>query len=101
MPSASSTSCQMSAPSNPTAPTAAIGRPIAEGQRATFTNTIRLKLRVPARLRNLELLLLIFASLINASAICLVQLGALGEIDSSLLTFGLGLAILTFAMHTV
>jgi cell division protein FtsW (lipid II flippase) len=91
----------MSAPSNPTAPTAAIGRPIEAGQRATFTNTIRLKLRVPARLRNLELLLLIFASLINASAICLVQLGALGEIDSSLLTFGLGLAILTFAMHTV
>jgi cell division protein FtsW (lipid II flippase) len=91
----------MSAPSNPTAPTAAIGQPIAAGQRATFTNTIRLKLRVPARLRNLELLLLIFASLINASAICLVQLGALGEIDSSLLTYGLGLALLTFAMHTV
>ena len=91
----------MSVPSNPTAPTAAIGQPIAAGQRATFTNTIRLKLRVPARLRNLELLLLIFASLINASAICLVQLGALGEIDSSLLTYGLGLALLTFAMHTV
>ncbi|MET4583769.1 cell division protein FtsW (lipid II flippase) [Conyzicola nivalis] len=91
----------MSVPSSPTAPTAAIGHPIEAGQRATFTNTIRLKLRVPARLRNLELLLLIFASLINASAICLVQLGALGEIDSSLLTFGLGLAVLTFAMHTV
>ena len=68
-------------------------------QRASFTGAIRLRLRVPARMRNLELLLLVFACIINLSAICLVQLGAIGSIDSSILTLGLGLTVLVFAMH--
>jgi cell division protein FtsW (lipid II flippase) len=67
--------------------------------RATFTGAIKLKLREPARLRNLELLLLLVACGIDAAAICLVQLGALGEIDSTLFTYGLGLTVLVFAMH--
>jgi len=75
-----------------------VGQPSA-AQRASFTGAIRLRLRVPARMRNLELLLLVFACVINLSAICLVQLGAIGSIDSSILTLGLGLTVLVFAMH--
>jgi cell division protein FtsW (lipid II flippase) len=64
-----------------------------------FTSAIKLRLRVPSRMRNLELLLLIFACAVNVSAIVLVQLGAIGAIDSDILTLGLGLTILVFAMH--
>ncbi|MCU1543316.1 MAG: FtsW/RodA/SpoVE family cell cycle protein [Microbacteriaceae bacterium] len=69
------------------------------GTRSTFTETIRLKLRVPARMRNLEFLLLLIASGLSAGAICLVQLGALDTIDSTVLTLTLGLMVLVFAMH--
>jgi cell division protein FtsW (lipid II flippase) len=91
----------MSAPNNTSAMTAPIGTPVGADPRANFTSTIRLKLRVPAKMRNLELLLLLVATGINAAAICLVQLGALGEIDSTVLTLALGLAVLVFAMHFV
>jgi cell division protein FtsW (lipid II flippase) len=69
------------------------------GTAATFTGTIRLKLRVPARMRNLEFFLLLIASGLSAGAICLVQLGALDAIDSTVLTLSLGLMVLVFAMH--
>jgi cell division protein FtsW (lipid II flippase) len=67
--------------------------------RSTITESIKLKLRVPARQRNRELLLLLFACLINGGAMALVQLGAEGETDSSLLLMGGGLAVLVLAMH--
>jgi cell division protein FtsW (lipid II flippase) len=73
--------------------------PIVAGPRPTFTNTIRLRLRVPARLRNLELLLLVPACGIVAFALVLVQLGALGHIDDTVITLAAGLAVLVFAMH--
>jgi cell division protein FtsW (lipid II flippase) len=79
-------------------PSVAAGNP-ADTSRPTFTGAITLKLREPARLRNLEFLLLLVACAIDAVAICLVQLGALGEIDSTLFTYGLGLTVLVFAMH--
>jgi cell division protein FtsW (lipid II flippase) len=91
----------MTAPNNTSAITAPTGTPVGTDSRANFTSTIRLKLRVPAKMRNLELLLLLIATGINAAAICLVQLGALGEIDSTVLTLALGLAVLVFAMHFV
>ena len=69
------------------------------GQRASLTGTIALKLRVPSRMRNLELGLLLFACAINLAAICLVQLGTLGKVDETIVTLGLGLTILVFAMH--
>ena len=69
------------------------------GQRGTFTQSIKLKLRVPARLRNRELVLLLFACVINGAAMALVQLGAQGEIDTSLLFMGGGLAVLVLGMH--
>jgi cell division protein FtsW (lipid II flippase) len=66
---------------------------------STFTSTIRLKLRVPARLRNLELLLVLFAIIIMLSAITLVQLGALGAVDQAVLGAGALLGVLVLAMH--
>jgi cell division protein FtsW (lipid II flippase) len=74
-------------------------RPADAGPKATLTGSIRIKLRAPARMRNLELVLLGFACLINLAAIVLVQLGARGEIDSSIITLGVVLAVLVFAMH--
>ena len=71
------------------------------GQRSTFTEAIRLKLRVPAKLRNLELVLLLFACVINGAAMALVQLGAQGSIDANVLLLGGGLAVLVLGMHIV
>jgi cell division protein FtsW (lipid II flippase) len=76
-----------------------VASPIGSGQRTTFTNTIRLRLRVPSKQRNLELVLLIFASIINVSAIALVQLGTLGEIKGSMIGLTIGLAVLGLVIH--
>jgi cell division protein FtsW (lipid II flippase) len=87
----------------PTSPTTTItqGGPTGASPRSTFTNTIRLRLRVPARMRNLELVLLIFALAIVAYSIVLVQLGALGHVDATIITLAAGLALLVIAMHIV
>ena len=61
----------------------------------------RLRLRVPAKLRNLELLLLLFALVIMGGAILLVQLGALGAADVSFFPLVGGLALLAMVMHFV
>ncbi|EAR26180.1 cell division membrane protein [marine actinobacterium PHSC20C1] len=65
----------------------------------TITENIRLKLRVPARLRNLELLLVIVAVLINLGSIALVQLGAIGHLGFTVLGLSGLLGALVFAMH--
>ena len=65
----------------------------------TLTGGIRLRLRAPSRMRNLELVLLLGACAINAAAILLVQLGAIGHPDWSLATLGIGLSVLVLAMH--
>jgi cell division protein FtsW (lipid II flippase) len=57
------------------------------------------RIRLPQRLRNLELWLLLFACLINAASIVLVQLGALGAIDTQLVLLGAGLSVLVFGLH--
>ncbi|MRX43804.1 FtsW/RodA/SpoVE family cell cycle protein [Agromyces kandeliae] len=54
---------------------------------------------MPQKLRNLELGLLIVACVINAGAIVLVQLGALGRIDTQLVLLGAGLSALVFGLH--
>lgn len=56
---------------------------------------------MPAKLRNRELLLLIFACAIVGGAISLVQLGALGRIDSAILAIGAGLGVFTVVIHCV
>jgi cell division protein FtsW (lipid II flippase) len=75
--------------------------PIETTPRTSLTTTIRVRLRVPARLRNLELVLLLFACGIVAFAIVLVQLGALGHVDPTIVILAAGLAVLVLAMHFV
>ncbi|GAB3583209.1 FtsW/RodA/SpoVE family cell cycle protein [Leifsonia lichenia] len=67
-------------------------------QTAPATGKVK-RLRLPAKLRNLELALLIVACAINAVAVVLVQLGALGHVDLTLLYLGVGLSVLVFGMH--
>lgn len=71
------------------------------GPRNTLTETIRVRLRVPAKLRNLELLLLILAFIINGGAIALVQLGTSGAIQLEILTYAAILAGFALIMHIV
>jgi cell division protein FtsW (lipid II flippase) len=52
-------------------------------------------------MRNLELVLLIIACAIVAFAIVLVQLGALGHVDLTIVTLAAGLAVLVLATHIV
>ncbi|MFT2817383.1 FtsW/RodA/SpoVE family cell cycle protein [Leifsonia sp. A12D58] len=65
---------------------------------SSSTGKVR-RIRIPQKLRNLELLLLIVACLINAAAVILVQLGALGYIDTQLVLLGAGLSVLVLALH--
>ncbi|HEY4224539.1 MAG TPA: FtsW/RodA/SpoVE family cell cycle protein [Pseudolysinimonas sp.] len=69
------------------------------GPRSTFTSSIRVRLRAPARRRNLELVLLIGAIVLSGAAMALVELGALGHIGGLLLTLDAGLAVLVLAGH--
>ena len=59
------------------------------------------RIRVPQKQRNRELFLLIFAFLINGSAVALVQLGAAGVIDPKFLIYCGGLTALVLALHIV
>ncbi|KQO48795.1 MULTISPECIES: FtsW/RodA/SpoVE family cell cycle protein [unclassified Frigoribacterium] len=62
-----------------------------------MTQAITVRLREPARLRNLELLMLLIACGVAAGAMVLVQLGATGEVDPTVLIAGsmvLGLALI-------
>lgn len=59
------------------------------------------RVRVPQKMRHLELFLLLVACGINASAVVLVQLGALGEIDTTLLFLGVTLSVLVIVLHVV
>jgi cell division protein FtsW (lipid II flippase) len=84
-------------PQNSSALTA--GAPIEAGPRPTFTTSIRIRLRVPARLRNVEFGLLLIACVIATGSIALVQLGATGTIDPSVLTYSAVLDLLVLVMH--
>jgi cell division protein FtsW (lipid II flippase) len=59
------------------------------------------RIRVPQTQRNRELGLLIFAFIINGSAVALVQLGELGTIDWTFLVYCGGLTALVVALHIV
>ena len=87
-------------------PTEAIGkvRRPSRGRAAEPTNltqAITLKLREPARLRNLELLLLLLSCGVCAAAMVLVQLGAIGEIDVPPLVAGSSVLGLALVFHVV
>ncbi|NLP84878.1 FtsW/RodA/SpoVE family cell cycle protein [Microbacterium sp. CFH 90308] len=68
---------------------------------ATDTAVVRAlrRIRVPQTQRNRELGLLLFAFVINGSAIALVQLGAMGAIDWTFLVYCGGLTALVIALH--
>lgn len=59
------------------------------------------RIRVPQTLRNRELGLLLFALVIVAAAVALVQLGALGRIETGILFYAGGLAVLAIAIHVI
>ena len=69
------------------------------GPRPPVTETIRLRLRAPARRRNLELVLLIGALFLSGAAVVLVDLGALGRVGGTVLALDAGLAVLVIAGH--
>lgn len=68
----------------------------------SFTQAITIKLREPARARNLELVLLVIACGICAGAMVLVQLGTKGRLfDTGVLWVGGGILGLALIMHVV
>ncbi|MBG6108700.1 FtsW/RodA/SpoVE family cell cycle protein [Frigoribacterium sp. CG_9.8] len=71
----------------------------ATGVLSTFTNSIRLRLREPAKLRNLELALLLFAFGIVGAAIALVELGALGSVQGPVLALAAVLGVIILIIH--
>ena len=69
-------------------------------QRGASAPTAKVRrIRLPQKLRNLELVLLVVACIINAGAVILVQLGALGHIDTQLVLLGAGLSVLVIGLH--
>ncbi|MBC7402897.1 MAG: FtsW/RodA/SpoVE family cell cycle protein [Microbacteriaceae bacterium] len=54
---------------------------------------------MPAKLRNLELVLLVFAFAIVGASIALVELGALGSVQGPVLALGAGLGVITLIIH--
>jgi cell division protein FtsW (lipid II flippase) len=69
------------------------------GPRSTFTSTISVKLRTPARRRNLELVLLLGALALAGGALVLVDLGTIGRVGGTVITLEAGLAVLVLAGH--
>lgn len=65
------------------------------------TQAIRVRIRNPQKLRALELLLLVVAWAIGGGAMLLVQIGALGAVDLTLLYLFGGLAAMTLVVHVV
>ena len=63
------------------------------------TEAIKVRIRNPAKLRNLELFLLVIAWVLAGGAMVLVQLGALQRVDLLPLQLAAGLGVLTLAMH--
>lgn len=67
----------------------------------TPTGSIRVRLRAPARLRNIELLLILVALAIGAAAHALVDLGALGEISGGVFALAGIPAVFVLVLHLV
>ncbi len=60
---------------------------------------IRVRLREPARMRNLELVLLLVAIGISLGSIVLVQLGAIGSLDNGMITLAAIPCVLALLAH--
>ncbi|MEO7147376.1 MAG: FtsW/RodA/SpoVE family cell cycle protein [Terrimesophilobacter sp.] len=79
--------------------TAVVDKRGGPGELASLTTALKIRLRVPAKMRNIELVLLLFACIINGVSIALVQLGAVGKISEDIIILGGGLAAIVIAMH--
>jgi len=67
--------------------------------RAPLTETIKVRLRAPARRRNSELGLLLFAIALGGAALVLVELGALGRVTGTITLLAGLLGLLTIGVH--
>ncbi len=72
-----------------------------QSPRTGLTGVIRIRLRAPARRRNLELVLLIGAFILAGGALALVDLGAIGRVGGTMLALEGGLAVLLIGVHIV
>jgi cell division protein FtsW (lipid II flippase) len=68
---------------------------------APVTGRVVLRIRMPQKLRNIELGLLVAALGLSALSLALVQWGVKGALDWTLLTYAAGLAGLTLGLHLV
>jgi cell division protein FtsW (lipid II flippase) len=68
---------------------------------APVAGRVVLRIRMPQKLRNIELGLLVAALGLSALSLALVQWGALGTLDWALLTYAAGLAGLSLGLHLV
>lgn len=66
---------------------------------STITEQLLLRLKIPTKLRNLEATLILFAMIITSSALALVDLGATGHLNVSIIGLSLGLGAIVLAMH--
>jgi len=84
-----------------TEPTAPLAGPIVDldAPSAPVTESIKVRLRTPTPLRNLEFWLVLLAIAITGAAVTLVQLGALGELDPQVLLYSAGLGVLGLGLH--
>jgi cell division protein FtsW (lipid II flippase) len=73
-----------------------VGAPVETGPR---TGSIRVRLRTPARRRNIELVLLLFAIAVSGAATTLVELGALGRVGNTVLLLEAGIGVLLLGFH--
>lgn len=73
--------------------------PTAIDDRPTITEQLILRLRIPTKIRNLEASLIVFAMIINAAAIALVDIGATGALDAELIGLVGGLGAIVMTMH--
>ncbi len=69
------------------------------GSKQSVQEKIRVRLREPARLRNLELVLLLVAVGISLGSIVLVQLGAIGSLDNGMITLAAIPCVLALIAH--
>ncbi|MFM2411946.1 MAG: hypothetical protein RLZZ587_279 [Actinomycetota bacterium] len=73
--------------------------PLSSLDNSTITEQLLLRLKIPTKLRNLEATLILFAMIITSSALALVDLGATGHLNVSIIGLSLGLGAIVLAMH--
>ncbi len=73
--------------------------PLSSLESSTITEQLLLRLKIPTKLRNLEATLILFAMIITSFALALVDLGATGHLNVSIIGLSLGLGAIVLAMH--